>query len=245
MQTKASHKHNDGSRNNHILRCLSQRQTMFAELPSDIQGHIRDSLNVYDRARLMVALPKSITKHLRKKDPKVERSLGILSKAIRKKRLRGLTHPIRLFLEGSVDMQDPTLSDMVVFVPEVMHVTQKKATLQDATDIDTFLHSVATTEPKDVQNVLGHRFFAENPQSVLFKCMQYNMALLEAIVPLCDATHIQYIKSRVKFMTYNMDSFRFLLRLVDLSRDELEEVYTYAVGEMCIEAAVYVDSLMN
>lgn len=221
---------------------------MFTDLPFDAQEKVRDALSAGERARLMMALPKPCASRLRK-DPATEKKLGVLATAIRKKRLKRLTRDVREFLEGQdVDKRDPTLAEMAVHIPEVVDVIRARPqTLESATDRNAFLDMVARAAPEDATRVTGHPMYAERKTDVWFECMIRNVPLLEAIAaldPVARAEIHDYVKKNAEFCTHDLDSLRSLLRMVSLSREELENVYAYAVGNMYIECALFVDGLL-
>ena len=88
---------------------------MILDFPIDVQEMIYKKLEVYDRVRLKIALPKQHT--LKFNDPALERKLGILVTALKKKRVTHLSNKMKIFLVSSVKKDDPTLNTITQNFP--------------------------------------------------------------------------------------------------------------------------------
>lgn len=90
---------------------------MFTKLPLDIQEKIYKSLPVKDRVKLYIALPKDATK--RYKHPRQEKGLGIIAKAISKKKVKKLSPEMKSYLANYVSQNDPTIKEIEEFIPDI------------------------------------------------------------------------------------------------------------------------------
>ena len=191
---------------------------MFPNLPVELQERIRDSLDVCDRVRLMMALPKALSKTLRR-NPQTEKTLGVLARAIRKKRLTGLTIKTRNFLGRKASRQDPTVALMAATIPEVMQ---------------------AAAAPE----VLDHRLFRQNNSSAVLQCMQYNAPLLAALVSMSMAVR-QTVIDMFAYMVYDLPRLKSIVSLLSpVPQALLLKAYTRAVGELYTESALYLEGLL-
>lgn len=87
----------------------------FLELPYELRECVFNALPVHDRARLNMAMPKSMKF---KVDAGKERRLGVFSSAVRKRRVSKLSARAREFL-STVPCHDVTLCEMAAVLPDV------------------------------------------------------------------------------------------------------------------------------
>lgn len=94
---------------------------LLLDLPADLQEAVYKCLNVRDRARLNMALPKPMKM---KANKVADRSLAILTKAIKKKRVSKLSRSIKDFL-ATIPKWDTTLEDISRDFSEVKDIEYK------------------------------------------------------------------------------------------------------------------------
>ena len=91
----------------------------FTELPYDLQKHVCGFLHVEDRARLRASLPRGVIRRILPHTPAVEKKLGILAKAVRKRRVSRLSGIMLDFLRAACCQSDPTVRELAAVFPEV------------------------------------------------------------------------------------------------------------------------------
>jgi hypothetical protein len=100
----------------------------FSHLPDHVVDNICSHLNVNDRAMLNVALYRCSGD---KKKTIREKKLGVLFKAIRKRRINKLSLEISKFI-GTIDKSsDPTVQEMQQYFPEIAHILPSKKDVDD------------------------------------------------------------------------------------------------------------------
>ncbi len=119
--------------------------TMLAELPPELMQEVCARLTVVDRARLHVALPKA--SRLRRSPS--ERTLGVLTVAIKKGRVRAVSPAMRDFF-ARLAPGDPTRAELEAALPEVAGIAHDPDARRDLWQ----RLKEGTLRPADVERVM-------------------------------------------------------------------------------------------
>lgn len=120
---------------------------MFTQLPNEIQHIVYGMLNVEDRVKLAMALPKQSNAHVVTYPKQREKKLGLIAGAIRKHQIPKMTTQIRRFL-SSCEQTDPTIAEIAEQFPEVksdnFNQNHTKQLAKDIVDGTTTIDEIKT-----------------------------------------------------------------------------------------------------
>jgi len=93
---------------------------MLTELPVEIQERVYNGLHVRDRIKLLMALPKACVRRIRVRPHHNEKKLGVLAKAVEKRRVERLSSTMVAFLKEECVEGDPTIGEIGKVFPELL-----------------------------------------------------------------------------------------------------------------------------
>lgn len=227
---------------------------MLLQLPLDVQERVYRMLPVDDRARLVAALPKGEPLRARAlptgASRRAERTLGVIHRAVRKRRVMRMSTRMKDFL-ASVPLDDPTMFDIAASFPDV-------ATARDANAVRP--SDVHTLAAGDIERILRTASWetwctlrsnpalepgADSLPHLLFICGLYNSPLFVRIAESGAYDLNAMMKSSIKHLSCNPKSLSAVLRHVPMARDELEAVYVYCIERLYIESASIVENTLG
>lgn len=218
---------------------------MFLKLPLDIQDKIYKSLSVQDRVKLNMALPKE--NKSRYKCIKEEKKLGLISKVLKKRKVKKISNIIRIFL-SDIDETDPTLTELSEEYPIINNLNKKKIINLNNIDINTLtkddimpLLKKLTIEDFNklldntyIKPILSHSNEDElylvkyERNRFLFELILENHELFEYIAKnnLCD---INCVRESLKFTLISKKNYELILKYFKITKEELEDMYDYVI----------------
>jgi len=212
----------------------------FLDLPFDLRAKVYNSLNVQDRTRLNIALPKQYKKEM--KPIKTEKRLGVLSNAIKKKRVTKLSRAMTDFLCTQVSKEDPTLQDIsaILSIPPLV-LTSNIITAESiaaASTREQFEHIIRNVPPELYDNVIAHPMFnSRSPQTVMADYYVLCNSVLFDYIATNQKTDIARFRSSIKFTVYSVDILRVILKHFTLTPEERDAMYVYAIENMYTDSA--------
>lgn len=214
---------------------------MFCDLPKDIKEKIFDNLDIFDRTRLNMALPKH--SKMCHKNRSSENKLGVVTKAIKKKYITKPSPQVRNFF-STIDHSDPTTLLINEIIPsivfknkEIDHVSIEKDQLKEIIkNADR-----ATFEKMRANPLLGD---IDIQKSLMQTCLIYNPALFDYIASnnLIDK---EYARSHIKYYCTIDDCLNVIIKHFVLSDTEVKDMYTACILEMSTKCANILDGMMR
>lgn len=232
-------------KSNHVCYYKNIKPTaMLLSLPFDLQDKIYGMLSVKDRVRLNMCLPKQ--NRDRYKPLHEEKKLGVISIAIQKKRIKKLTPQMKAFLTQKVSRKDPTFAELVDVFPELVPgQSSGQLTLEAVKDMDhtQVMDVLKKARPSEYDIISTHRMFEDEFQriSILFHCLLYNHAMFRFLVS-SGKMDVNMLRSSLIFTTHNVSNAKLVLEYMAASKEELEEMYVKAMGDMHIDVAEFLDA---
>lgn len=215
---------------------------MFTKLPLDIQEKIYNLLPVDSRVSLSMALPKDAPKKFIK-DKKEERKLGVLVKAIKKKKFKKLTPVSKEFI-SKLDKSDPTLDEISQHIPEVKELLENNNKTSTLNDIEYVLKNDKHTRPDILASqIMKHDAYinVDTRPYLLYICLVSNHHVFEAMY--ASGADVSGIKNYIQFTSHDLKLFKFTWKYVEknLTQDEFDVLYEKIVGDMRIDCVLYLD----
>jgi hypothetical protein len=232
------------------------------QLPNDLQDSIYQCLTVDDRVRLRCALPPDARKRV-PKPQRNEKRLGVLLKAIRKRRIVRLSRPATEFLRIQCARDDPTVAEIERTFPEITASLDRgsKTTLHDKLKDGSLLPAdlasieddgdinVGLCHPASFDVLIGDERFARlaSANKVSSIIIYGNTKLLEHLATALPGMYTAGMAHAHAYtVTYGtmwgQDSAAILLRHVAYSREELDGLWTKAMDDMEVEVAETIDA---
>lgn len=238
---------------------------MFLNLPVEVQQTVFDSLDVKDRTKLNMALPKEgKMKHV---SSEKEKKLGILYRAITKKTLTHLTPTIKGFLR-TCDVNDVTLKAIAAEFPEERIIQGNDGTLlkkiRDGTatsDDFEFAHeyrsfdllnalceSTPTMFDIAMSNTRSHKVIMDGKLSVVFN--MFNWGNEELIAHILSKNYLPksawdyFDDVDVAFLLDRKIVRDLILKYRTFTQERLRGLYEGVLGAMDVEAALDIEKVM-
>lgn len=217
---------------------------MFTKLPIDIQEKIYNLLPVQSRTSLRIALPKRSSSYNYFKDKTCEKKLGILSKAIKKKKFKKLTPATKVFLM-SIDKEDPTLAELSNILPQIGTISANITPETGERELEYIIRTNKSLSPEDLADQVMQNPEYLNTTSrpyLLYKCLLSNEDVFEAIA--IKSGDVTCVKQYLQYMSVNMLKLAIKHIGDTITKDEYDSIYEKAVGELYIDTIEYLESIM-
>lgn len=220
------------------------RQT-FLTLPMDIQIYIYyNHLNVIDRARVYMALPKELRDAFT--SPYEEKQWGTFFKAVIDNKVNTLSSTTRKLIELQWQ-NDPTIKEASVNIPEIERIHKIHNLPIESLTYDELMYIMNTLKPNDFKKIESHPVFTNamvqgdifGPSllfyNIVYNCMATNP---ELVLHMSSKYDLSTMKHLLKYFTYSVDTLETLLQaFVDLNKNELDEIYAVCIDNLHIDSA--------
>ena len=210
---------------------------MFKEFPRDIQECIAYKLDVRDRTMLNCVLSKG-ERFVKGYD----RSLGIIHKAIVKRKLTKFTTILRDFFNKLPD-DDTTLKEIQDILPDMFKADVLEADRKDyiftivkSCSIETYKQLRTDDFYKDI--FIDH---SKPLKDLLYNIAVCNCTLLEYIF-VNDTFDMSVLEQDIPYMLYWTESMKIILKHMSLSKQVIEELYVKSIEGMKLVTAEFVYS---
>lgn len=235
---------------------------MIQNLPTEIQEIIYKKLHVRDRIRLLSVIPNDTRNKMKTFCKYKEKRLGVLSKAIEKKKVKKISFQIMEFIK-SCEANDPTLKAISEVFPEIGTIEQTKksifqkiqdGTLSDEDYVDPKEYEYIIYKcPPSIWTILWNKENVKewmtryNGRSFLFNLFNYgNKALIEFLknddnYPWPWTETRDYILKNPNIML-RKNVREILLEYFTFSKAELTSIWEYAISEMDIDSSLDIDN---
>lgn len=204
----------------------------FKGLPRDVQEHIAQKLNVRDRTMLNCVLPKS-ERFVKKYD----RSLGIIHKAIVKKKVSKFTSVLRDFFNKLPD-DDATLNEIRNILPDMFSADVLEADRKDY--IFTIVKGCSIETYKQLRNDDFYKdIFKDHSKTLkdlLYTIAIWNHKLFEYIL-VNETLDMSVLEQDLPYMFYSIETIKIVLKHMSLSKQVIEKMYVRSVENMSLDTA--------
>lgn len=211
---------------------------MIADLPHEVQDLIFRKLHVKDRAKLLMALPKSAIPFRKTDQHKCkEKHLGILSNAIRKRHLATdkMAQRVKDFLVNTCESEDPTLEEVK------SQLQFAKVDISSDYDLREMLYKSTPKEFTDTisKNPEYEKYIFENELNFIIGVLIYgNEPLFMYLLDRKGCTLTKsYIASAVTdiYHTTSRAAVNILLKHIPFSKEQLESLAKKAIEKLEFE----------
>lgn len=217
---------------------------IFDILPSEMLLEINKHLDVYSRTKFSIALPKPMK--IKPKCKVAEKKLGIIVKAIKKKRInnKNLSSNIKQQL-AKTPKDDPTFEIIKEHIPsidiDVDIFRENKPLFKDLIrdDIQKLLQSCSNEQ----FNELYKKYTQVFDNHTKFIILLYNPKLFEYILKnkreFMDSFDINYYLPN---LTCNLESIKLAIEHYDISQEVLMKTYIKSIENFNLETSEFIDT---
>lgn len=251
----------------------------YMDLPIEIKEHVYNKLDVFDRAKLAMVLPKTEKARFRKYINRTDKLLGVLTRSIQKSRVNELSPMMREFLKKQCDHRDPTLEHLRQHFPREIGELMQKGEGANLSLYDIITNGTITeadirerlTERIDIAREwnLSSAIYQATPEvfdvlmlhpDIREYVTQYDAAILifnmfnyvnePLLIHILEhgtekygmniPVMLNYIRGKTHLFG-KTERIRLLLKYVNYTRKELEDLWLHCMNQMCVEGAELVD----
>lgn len=214
------------------MKQSKETKVTFREFPRDVQELIAYKLNVHDRTMLNCVLPKS-ERFVKSYD----RSLGIIRKAVVKRKVTKFTTVLRDFF-NKLPNDDATLNEIRNILPDMFSADVLEADRKDY--IFTIVKGCSIETYKQLRNDDFYKdVFIDHSKSLknlLYTIAIWNHTLFEYIL-VNDTLDVSLLEQDLPYMFYSIETIKIVLKHMSLSKQVTEKMYVRSVENMCLDTA--------
>lgn len=223
--------------------------TSFVDLPNVLQDKIYNYLPVCDKARFRMAMPKPMGNNFKLASYK-DKGLGMLSKAIKKKKIVEISDKVKHFLKESVSEFDPTIEEMQSHIPSIKECFNKIHVAMHSNmtypDICRTISSCGT-DTNVFNQLRAHpsMSYDSDGSSLMSILLNYNTPLFKVVLKerLIDVNACKMNIARS--VAIDRSFIQIIFEVVSYSLEEMSEMQLFCLNNCYFRSAELIEKLVN